>query len=52
LQGMSSVVKRFLLEKSPDRHITNMTSDELCITARRSVRELSQAIRRMNWKPV
>jgi hypothetical protein len=25
---MSSVVKRFLLEKSPDRHITNMTVDD------------------------
>ena len=28
LQGMSSVVQRFLLEKSPDRHITNMTIDD------------------------
>jgi hypothetical protein len=25
---MSSVVKRFLLEKTPDRHITNMTIDD------------------------
>jgi len=25
---MSSVVKRFLLEKSPDRHITDMTVDD------------------------
>jgi phage terminase large subunit-like protein len=29
LQGMSSVVKRFLLESSPDRHITSMTIDDV-----------------------
>jgi phage terminase large subunit-like protein len=29
LLGMSTVVKRFLLERSPDRHITNMTIDDV-----------------------
>jgi phage terminase large subunit-like protein len=29
LQGMSTVVKRFLLERSPDRHITSMTIDDV-----------------------
>jgi phage terminase large subunit-like protein len=29
LRGMSSVVKRFLLEKSPDRHVTTMTIDDV-----------------------
>jgi phage terminase large subunit-like protein len=29
LLGMSSVVKRFLLERSPDRHITTMTADDV-----------------------
>lgn len=28
LKGMSEVVKRFLLEKSPDRHVTTMTIDD------------------------
>ena len=28
LLGMSNVVKRFLLEKSPDRHVTTMTIDD------------------------
>lgn len=28
LKGMSGVVKRFLLEKSPDRHVTTMTIDD------------------------
>lgn len=28
LLGMSAVVKRFLLEKSPDRHVTTMTIDD------------------------
>lgn len=28
LLGMSGVVKRFLLEKSPDRHVTTMTIDD------------------------
>lgn len=28
LLGMSSVVKRFILEKSPDRHVTQMTIDD------------------------
>jgi phage terminase large subunit-like protein len=28
LKGMSSVVKRYLLEKSPDRHVTMMTIDD------------------------
>lgn len=28
LMGMSNVVKRFLLEKSPDRHVTTMTIDD------------------------
>jgi phage terminase large subunit-like protein len=28
LLGMSTVVKRFLLERSPDRHITSMTIDD------------------------
>ena len=29
LLGMSTVVKRFLLERSPDRHITTMTIDDV-----------------------
>jgi phage terminase large subunit-like protein len=29
LLGMSTVVKRFLLERSPDRHITSMTIDDV-----------------------
>lgn len=29
LLGVSEVVRRFLLEKSPDRHITNMTIDDV-----------------------
>lgn len=28
LKGMSSVVKRYILEKSPDRHVTTMTIDD------------------------
>jgi len=28
LKGMSEVVKRFLLDKSPDRHVTTMTIDD------------------------
>jgi phage terminase large subunit-like protein len=28
LKGMSNVVKRYLLEKSPDRHVTTMTLDD------------------------
>lgn len=28
LQGMSEVVKRFMLEKSPDRHVTQMTIED------------------------
>lgn len=29
LLGMSKVVKRFLMEKNPDRHVTNMTIDDV-----------------------
>ncbi len=29
LLGMSEVVRRFLLERSPDRHITSMTIDDV-----------------------
>src|SRR5262249_62136697 len=28
LKGMSTVVKRYLLDKSPDRHVTTMTLDD------------------------
>ena len=51
LQGVSTVVKRFLHEKSDDRHKVVMTIDDAAHYTEKKENGLSRAIRRTNWRP-
>jgi phage terminase large subunit-like protein len=51
LLGVSDTVRRFLIEKSDDPHVTTMTIDDSNTTVRRNGQRSSPAIRPMNGRP-
>jgi len=52
LKGMSEVVRRFLIEKSPDRSVTSMTLDDVDHYSEEEKKNLLRAIPRMSARPV